>query len=77
MTKTKNDEVYLVPELNIRIPISWIRLIRFVQTSLPHGQLCVKISNCEPTDLVKEHTVEKIRFDKEESIPSEVDFSRT
>lgn len=77
MPKTKTEEMYLVPELNIKIPISWIRLIRFVQTSLPHGQLCVKIVNCEPTDLVKEHTVERIRFDKEESIPNGVDFSRS
>lgn len=77
MPKTKNEEMYLVPELNIRISMSWIRLIRFVQASLPHGQLCIKIVNCEPTDLVKEHTVERIRFDKEESIPTEVDFSKS
>jgi len=65
----------LLPELEIRISPAWIRLIRFCQMNIPHGQVCIKISNAEPTDLVPEHTKRRIRFDKEESIPLEMESS--
>ena len=66
---------FVIPELEIRVTPAWIRLIRFTQLNIPHGQLCVKIVNAQPTDLVPEYTKQRIRFDKEESIPA--DFEAT
>ena len=62
------EDVFIVPELNIRIVPAWVRLIRFCQQDLRHGQICVKIVNSQPTSLVEEFTKRSIRFDKEESI---------
>ena len=62
------DRMWLVPELEIRISESWIRLIRYCQTSLPNGQLCFKVNNAEPGRLVSEHTKRDIRFDKEQDV---------
>ena len=59
--------------LEMKVSRSWIRLIRFCQVNVPHGQVCFKIANAEPADLVPEYTKRKIRFDKEETIP--IDFS--
>ena len=67
-----SQEGYIIPELEIRITPSWIRLIRYCQVNLPNGQLCVKINNAEPGNLVSEHTKRAIRFDKEQDVP--VDF---
>ena len=74
MPKTQNlqkqdDRMWLVPELEIRISESWIRLIRYCQTSLPNGQLCFKVGNAEPGRLVWEHTKKDIRFDKNQDLP--------
>ena len=66
MVKTSGADSLQTPELEIRVSKSWIRLIRFTQTSVPHGQVCFKTANGEPTDLVDEHTKRRIRFDKEE-----------
>lgn len=63
---------YLIPELEIRVTPAWIRLIRYCQVNLPNGQLCVKINNTEPGNLVTEHTKRSIRFDREQDIP--IDF---
>jgi len=60
-----------MPQIEIRVSESWIRLIRFTQLNIPHGQLCIRISNSQPTELIPEHTKRRIRFDKEESIPTE------
>lgn len=63
----KNDD-YLIPELEIRISQSWVRLVRFCQVEFPHGDLKVRIVNGQPTELVE--AKRKIRFDKEQSIPT-------
>ena len=62
----KNKEGYVIPELEIRVTPAWVRLIRFCQLNIPHGQLCIKLRDAQPTDLVPEHTKRRIRFDKEE-----------
>jgi len=71
--KTPKIEDLEAPELEIRVSKSWIRLIRWCQVNLPYGQVCVKIKNSEPGDLVEEHTSRSVRFDKEETIPTEYD----
>ena len=50
-----------------KIPASWLRLIQYCQTELPHGELKVRIVNGEPTALLEAHRA--IRFDKSETIP--------
>jgi hypothetical protein len=64
-------EEYEIPELQVRIPKSWIRLIVYCQRELADGQLCVKINNSEPGDLVSQYTEKRIRFDREPRTGSE------
>ncbi len=59
---TKEVEDYLIPELNIRVSMSWLNLITFCQGSLPYGDISVKIVNGQPTELLDKK--EKIRFDR-------------
>ena len=64
-----NKEDSVLPEIVVQISPDWIRLIKWVQTSLPHGQLCVKIANANPIELVDQYTKRRLRFDKEETLP--------
>lgn len=68
MSKSTEVAGLQTPELEIRVSKSWVRLIRFCQTNVPHGQVCFKTVNGEPTDLVDELTKRRIRFDKEETL---------
>lgn len=72
MKENKLKDFYEIPELEIRVSSSWIRFIRFCQVNIPHGQVCIKTANGNPTDLVPEYTKRRVRFDKEESIPTEI-----
>ena len=56
-------------QIEIRVSESWIRLIRFCQVELPHGDLKVRIVNGQPTELLE--AKRKVRFDKEETIPTD------
>ena len=58
---------YLIPEIEIRVSPAWIRLIRYCQVELPHGDLKIRIVNAQPTDLLE--VKPKVRFDREMSIP--------
>lgn len=71
MSKRKPSEEIESTGLEIRVSQAWVRVIRFCQTEIPHGQLCIKIANGQPTDLVEEYTKRRIRFDKEETVPAE------
>jgi len=51
----------------VSVSESWIRLILFVQRTLPHGELTVRIVNGEPTELVA--SKRRVRFDKPDTIP--------
>ena len=52
-TKTKpQDRTWLVPDLEVRVNESWIRLVRYCQTQLPFGEIRIKIVNAEPTKLI-------------------------
>lgn len=64
-TRTAKAE-FLVPEIEVRISKPWLRIIQFCQTQLTDGQVCFKIANSQPTELVDEHTHRRIRFDKDE-----------
>jgi len=72
MNKRPEPQDYLIPDLNIRISKSWIRLIHWTKTVVPNGQVCIKINGGQPGDLIPEHTKKRVRFDKEEDVP--VDF---
>ena len=61
-----------LPEIEVKISPNWVRLIRWCQVNLSHGQLCVKIVNFEPTDLVPEYTKKRVRFDKESEPPPDL-----
>ena len=63
----QEEQVYLIPELEIRVPVSWIRLVRYCQTEFPNGDLKIRIVNSQPTELLEEK--KKVRFDKE-TIPT-------
>lgn len=56
-------------EISINVTKAWIRVIRFCEASLRHGQICFKVKDAQPTDLVPEYTKRRIRFDKEEQVP--------
>jgi len=62
-----NQEGYVIPELEIRVTPAWVRLVRFCQTEFPNGDLKIRIVNCQPTELLERR--EKIRFDKEMTLP--------
>jgi hypothetical protein len=62
----KKEEVwYVVPEIEVRVHESWIRLIQYCQANLPYGELKIQLSNAIPTKRVKE--IPNIRFDKQTS----------
>ena len=65
-----------LPEIEVRISQSWVRFIQWCKVNVPHGQICIRTVNGEPTDLVPEYTKRKIRFDKEESIPSSIESTQ-
>ena len=63
-TMSSNEEHwYVVPELEVKIPQSWINLIQYCQDNLPFGDLRVEISNSQPGKRLKE--TPSIRFDKQ------------
>ena len=67
MPKKTEEKFYIVPELEVRISESWVRLVRWCQTSFRDGELRIKVINAQPTDLLD--MKRKIRFDIEETVP--------
>jgi hypothetical protein len=65
--KSENNEIEL-PEIEVSVSKSWIRLIRWTQVNMPFGELTIRIVNAGPTDLISHKA--KVRFDKEQSIPT-------
>ena len=61
----KEDIWYVVPEIEVRVHESWVRLIQYCQENLPYGELKIQLSNAMPTKRVKE--TPSIRFDKQKS----------
>lgn len=60
---TKRDEIwYVVPEIEVRVHESWVRLIQRCQETIPYGEMQVGIANALPTKVLKE--TPNIRFDK-------------
>ena len=66
MPKTE-EKWYLVPDIEIRIPESWINVVRYCQEQIPFGDIKIRIVNGAPTELLESKP--KIRFDQELSIP--------
>ena len=62
-SSTIGPEGVLIPEMEIRVTPSWVRLIRFCQVDVQHGDIKVKIVNAQPTKLLDYSR--EIRFDKE------------
>lgn len=67
-SKDKKEEIYLIPELNIRVSMAWLNLITYCQNSFPHGDITITIVNSQPMRLVSQKPV--IRFDKHSTIPT-------
>ena len=63
----EEERVYVIPELEIRVPESWINLVSWCQTQAPYADIGVRIVNGQPTDLLS--CTPKVRFDKQTSIP--------
>lgn len=61
------EDVYIVPELNVRVSKAWINLVHYCQTKFPYGDLTIRLVNAQPTELLDKKP--KIRFDKELTIP--------
>ena len=59
----KEEIWYIVPEIEVRVHESWIKLIQYCQETLPYGDIRIQISNALPTKRVKE--TPSIRFDKQ------------
>lgn len=63
---SKKEEIwYVVPEIEVRVHQSWVRLIKYCEENLPYGDLKIQVSNSMPTRRVKE--TPSIRFDKNNS----------
>ena len=56
------EKWYLVPDIEIRIPESWINVVRYCQEELPFGDIKIRIVNGAPTELVESRP--RIRFDR-------------
>jgi hypothetical protein len=68
--KKVEERVFVVPELQVRVNESWVRLVRWCQVSFPHGDLKIRIVNAQPTELLEERR--RIRFDKEDTLSSDL-----
>ena len=73
---SKQAQVDNTPQIDINVTKAWIRVIRFCEASLRHGQICFKIKDAQPTDLVTEYTKRRIRFDKEEQVPDNFEIDQ-
>ena len=67
MPKAK-EQWYLVPEIEVRIPESWINVIRYCQEQLPFGDIRIRIVNGAPTELLE--SCPRVRFDRPTTIPN-------
>ena len=65
ISKQVEETWYIVPELEIRVHMSWINLSQYCQVNFPFGDLWVRISNGLPTKRLKE--IPNIRVDKQSS----------
>lgn len=62
-SKDKKEEIYIIPELDIRVSRAWLNFITYCQGSFPHGEISVRIVNGQPTELLDKK--ERTRFDRE------------
>ncbi len=62
-SKDKKEEIYIIPELDIRVSKAWLNFIVYCQSTFPHGEISIKIVNGQPTEMIDKK--EKIRFDRE------------
>ena len=60
--------------IRVRVSENWKRFIIFCQNQYPDGQVCVKMANGMPQELVTEYTKRRVRFDRPEPQPP-VSFS--
>ena len=49
-------------KVDIDVTDNWLRLIHYVRSHLPHGEITIRVAGGEPIDLIGEK--KKIRFDK-------------
>ena len=70
------EELYLIPELDVRVSRTWINYIQWVRENVSDGQICAKTVGGEPVKLVDELTFREIRFDKGEVAKSQVKWKR-
>ena len=59
----KEEIWYIVPEIEVRVHESWIKLMQYCQENLPYGEIKIQVSNAQPTRKLKE--TPNIRFDKQ------------
>ena len=57
-------------QTEVKVTPAWIRLVRYCHSTMPHGDLKVKIVNGEPTKLLE--TKPDYRFDKPGMLPNEL-----
>ena len=70
---SKSEEKwYLVPEIEVRVHESWINLVQYCRDQLPYGDIKLRIVNGQPTELLEQKA--KIRFDKQPSIPNNLEL---
>lgn len=67
----QDEKVWVVPDLEVRVNESWVRLVRFCQTQLTHGTIKIRIVHAQPTELIE--AKRSIRFDKEETVEGNFD----
>ena len=68
--RDKDEKIYVIQSLDIRIPESWINMINWVQSYFVSGRLGFKLIAARPTELIE--AVQKANFSKPETIPNGV-----
>ena len=68
----KDENWYLIPELEVRVHESWINLVQYCRDQIPFGDIKIRIVNGQPTELLEQKA--KIRFDKQSSIPTNLEL---
>ena len=63
----------VVKPVRVKISDNWKRFIIFCQNQYPEGQVCVRMSNGMPQELISEYTKRRVRFDRAE--PSAISFT--
>ncbi len=69
--KATAEQEYLIEELAIKIPKSWLVFMLFCMSNVPNGKVGFEMAKGHPTELDTEYTTKRTRFDSpDEPLPT-------